>query len=48
MHYTRKTRLLSLLLVVVMVVGLLPMNVFATESAVAAVATNIHRQLDIR
>lgn len=40
MHYTKSTRLLSMILAIVMVVGLLPMSVFATENDNAVVAAD--------
>ena len=40
MRYTPKTRLLAMLLAVVMVMGLLPMNAFATEADGTAVAAD--------
>ena len=40
MRYTLKTRSLAMLLAVVMIVGLLPMNAFATEDAGSAVAAD--------
>ena len=40
MRYTPKTRFLTMLLAVVMIVGLLPMSVFATEADGTAVAAD--------
>ena len=40
MHYTKSTRLLSMLLAIVMIMGALPMSTFATEGNSAAVAAD--------